>query len=57
MPVQNGIPEPVVYRQKNTIVQNDWVVAEEEPEYVIHTGEIGFVMPHPDTEMLKKVRL
>jgi signal peptidase I len=56
-PAQNEIPEPVVYRQKNNIIQKDWVVAEESPEYVIRTGEIGFVMPQPETEMLKKVRL
>jgi hypothetical protein len=54
-PIQNEIPEPAVYRQKNNIIQQNWVVAEEVPEYVIRTGEIGFVMP--ETEMLKKVKL
>jgi hypothetical protein len=56
-PVQNEIPEPAMRRPKNNIIQQNWVVAEEAPEYVIHTGEIEFVMPQPDTEMLKKVRL
>ena len=56
-PVQNKIPEPVMYHQKNNIIQKEWIVAEEEPEYIIQTGEIGFVMPQPETEMLKKVRL
>ena len=57
-PVQNEIPEPAhVNRQKNKIIQKNWLVAEEVPEYVIHTGEIGFVMTQPETEILKKVRL
>jgi signal peptidase len=56
-PVQNEMPEPDVYRQRKNIVQKDWLVSEEEPEYIIYTGEIGFVMPQPDNEVLKRVRL
>ena len=56
-PVQNEMPEPAAHRPKNNIIQQNWLVAEEEPEYVIHTGEIGFVMTQPETEMLKKVKL
>jgi hypothetical protein len=56
-PAQNEISEPIVYRQKNNIIQKDWVVAEEEPKYVIRTGEIEFVLTQPETELLKKVRL
>jgi hypothetical protein len=56
-PVQNEIPEPAIHHPKSNIIQQNWVVAEEAPEYVIHTGAIEFVTPQPDTEMLKKVRL
>jgi signal peptidase I len=56
-PIQNEIPESIVSHQKNNIIQKDWLVAEEEPEYIIRTGEIEFVMTEPETEMMRKVRL
>ncbi len=54
--IHNEMLEPDINRPKNKIIQQDWVVAEETPEYVIRTGEIEFVM-QPETEMLKRVRL
>jgi len=56
-PIQNEISEPAVHCQKNNIIQRNWVVAEEAPEYVIRTGEIEFVMTQPETEILRKIRL
>jgi signal peptidase I len=57
-PAQSEIPDPAVHHQKNNIIlQQNWLVAEEEPEYVIHTGEIEFVMTQPETEILRKIRL
>jgi signal peptidase I len=55
-PIHNEILEPDVHRPKNKIVQQDWVVAEDPPQYIIRKGEIEFVM-QPETEMLKRVRL
>lgn len=43
---QSKTPQPV-------IVEQEWQIAEETPEYIIHTGAIGFVMP--ETEILKKI--
>ncbi len=56
-PIQNKEPQPVAAHQKNNGVEEKWLVSEEIPEYVIRTGEIGFVMPQPDTKILRKVRL
>lgn len=55
-PIQNEVLEPAVNYGKNTIREN-WSIAEKEPEYVIHTGEIEFVMTQPETEMLRKIKL
>jgi hypothetical protein len=55
--VQNEILEPTPNHQKNNIIQKEWLVIEEEPEYVIRTGDIEFVMTQPETEILRKVRL
>jgi signal peptidase I len=55
--IQNESPGPAITRPRNNIIQQQWVVAEETPEYIIHTGKIEFVMPQPETEILKKVQL
>ena len=55
-PIQNEVLEPAVNYGKNTIREN-WSVTEKESEYVIHTGEIEFVMTQPETEMLRKIKL
>ncbi len=56
-PIQNKITEFAAGHQKTNALKQQWVVVEEMPEYVIRTGEIGFVMSQPETEILKKVRL
>ncbi len=55
--VQNETPEPAVSHQKNKFIEKKWPVNEEIPEYVIQTGEIEFVMPQQETEILRKVKL
>ena len=56
-PIQNEKLEPAVNHQKNSASQREWLVTEEVPEYVIHTGEISFDITLPETEILRKVRL
>jgi len=55
--IQNEVLESAVNHQKNNIIQKQWLVAEEVPQYVIRTSEIEFVMPKQETEMLKRVKL
>jgi signal peptidase I len=56
-PIQKEKLEPAFKYQQNSASQRDWLVTEEVPEYVIHTGEISFEMTLPETEILRKVRL
>jgi hypothetical protein len=56
MSVQNEILESSPNLPKNKVLEQAWLVIEE-PEYVIHTGDIEFVMTQPETEILRKVRL
>ena len=56
-PVQNKILEPAGDPYENNFIEEKEPVLTEMPEYVIHTGEIGFVLTQPETEILRKIRL
>ena len=56
-PIQNETLKPVVNYYENNFVEKKLPAPKKMPEYVIHTGEIGFLMTQPETEILKKVRL
>jgi len=55
--VQNKTPENIVIRYENSFVEKKQPARKKVTEYVIHTGEIGFVMKQPETEVLRKIRL
>jgi hypothetical protein len=56
-PVQNETVKPVSNYYENSFVEKKRSAPKKMPEYVIHTGEIGFVLKQPETELLRKIRL
>ena len=56
-PIQNEILEPAVSHYENNFIKEEQSVLTEVPDYVIRTGEIGFVMSQSETEILRKISL
>ena len=55
-PVQNKIPQHTINNSENNFVEKKQPALKKMPEYVIRTGEIGFVMQQSETELLRKIR-
>jgi len=56
-PIQNETLKPVVNYYENNFVEKKLPAPKKMPEYVIQTGEIGFIWQEPETELLRKIRL
>ena len=56
-PIQNETLRPVANYYENNFVEKKLPSPKKNLEYVIHTGEIGFVPQQPETELLRKIRL
>jgi signal peptidase I len=56
-PIQNETLKPVVNYYENNFVEKKLPAPKKMPEYVIQTGEIGFVLQQSETVLLRKIRL